>query len=248
MPPCGAPLSVSRSIPSPPGTRLSACSVISRRNRLSWIFSASIPRRISWSKLPEAVGDVSFDKPGGPGPGVWISRSAVWHPRPFRNPCDRSGEPWLVDTPPAAGGPLRRRVYRTMTAGRAGGAVGSAARRGPVFTLGEPGPFPGSLPPNPACAFKRTRLSSDLCRVRDGFRVDEIMTCGADDKGFPPHFRHECRPRGLTCSRFPEFLEAGDLVNCHRGPGLAEFAFPCEEPSEQFLARERAPRRVPGRG
>ena len=25
-----------------------------------------------------------------------ISRSAVWHPRPFRNPCDRSGELRLV--------------------------------------------------------------------------------------------------------------------------------------------------------
>ena len=123
-----------------------------------------------------------------------------------------------------------------MTAGREDGAVGSTARRGPGFTLGESGPFPGSLPPNPACAVKRTRLSSDLCRVRDGFRVDEIMTCGADDKRFPSHFRHECRPCGLTCSRFSEFLETGDLVNCHRGPGLAELAFPCEEPSEQFLA------------
>ena len=33
--------------------------------------------------------------------------------------------------------------------------------------LRELGPFPGSLPPNPACGFHRTGLSRDLCRVRD---------------------------------------------------------------------------------
>src|ERR1017187_3026780 len=76
-------------------------------------------------------------------------------------------------TPQGAGGPLHRLAYRTMTAGREGGAVGSAARRGPGFTLGEPGPFPGSLPPNPACTFQCTGLSRDLCRVRDGAALAE---------------------------------------------------------------------------
>ena len=46
--------------------------------------------------------------------------------------------------------------------------------------LDEPGPFPGSLPPNPACTFQCTGLSRDLCRVRDGVRVDPVMAVRAD--------------------------------------------------------------------
>ena len=84
--------------------------------------------------------------------------------------------------------------------------VGWAARRGPVFMLDEPGPFPGSLPPNPACGFHRTGLSSDLCRVRDGVRVDPVVAGGADDERLAPHFRHERGPRRLARSRFPELL------------------------------------------
>ena len=45
---------------------------------------------------PVAVGDVSLDEPHRPGPGIAYSRSAVWHPRPFRNPCDRSRTPAVV--------------------------------------------------------------------------------------------------------------------------------------------------------
>src|ERR1039457_3514868 len=112
--------------------------------------------------------------------------------------------------------------------------VGWAARRGPVFTLGEPGPFPGSLPPNPACAFQRTGLSRDLCRVRDRVSVDPVMARRADDERLTPYSCHEGGPRGLARPRFPEFLEAGDLVDCHRGAGLAELAFPPAEPREQF--------------
>jgi hypothetical protein len=85
----------------------------------------------------------------------------------------------------------------------------------------EPGPFPGGLPPNPACTFRCTGLSGDLCRVRDGVRVDPVVAGGADDEGLAPHFRHEGGPRGLARSRFPELLESGDLVDCHRGAGLA---------------------------
>src|ERR1700757_2827904 len=75
--------------------------------------------------------------------------------------------------------------------------VGWAARRGPVFMLDEPGPFPGSLPPNRTCTFSCIRLSSDLCRVRDGARVDPVMARCADDERLAPHFRHEGGPRGL---------------------------------------------------
>jgi hypothetical protein len=52
-----------------------------------------------------------------------------------------------------------------------------------------------------------------------------------------PHFCHEDGPRGPSRSRFPERLEAGDLVDCHRSTGLAELAFPSAEPGDQFLAR-----------
>ena len=68
--------------------------------------------------------------------------------------------------------------------------------------LREPGPFPGGLPPNPACAVKRTGLSGDLCRVRDGVRVDPVVAGGADDEGLAPYFCHEGGPRGLARS-FP---------------------------------------------
>ena len=100
--------------------------------------------------------------------------------------------------------------------------VGWAAQRGPGT-----GPFPGSLPPNSACTFQCTELSGDLCRVRDGVRVDPVMARRADDERLAPHFRHERGPRRLARSRFPERFEAGDLVDCHRGAGLAELAFPC---------------------
>ena len=62
------------------------------------------------------------------------------------------------------------------------------------------------------------------------------MARGADDECLAPHFRHERGPCGLARSRFPEFPEAGDLVDCHRGAGLAEFAFPFAEPFDQLLA------------
>src|ERR1017187_6619227 len=133
--------------------------------------------------------------------------------------------------------PLRATVpharYRTHSAG----GVGWAAQRGPVFMLGEPGPFPGGLPPNPACTFQCTGLSGDLCRVRDGVRVDPVVAGCADDERLAPHSCHEGGPRGLSRSGFPERLEAGDLVDCHRGAGLAELAFPSAEPGDQLLAR-----------
>ena len=88
----------------------------------------------------------------------------------------------------------------------------------------EPGPFPCSLPPNPACAVKRTGLSSDLCRVRDRVRVDVFVARRADDERLAPHFRHEGRPRGLARPGFPELAEPGDLVDCHRGAALAQLA------------------------
>jgi len=69
------------------------------------------------------------------------------------------------------------------------GVVGWAAQRGPVF-LPESGPFPGSLPPNSACTFQCTELSGDLCRVRDGVRVDPVMARRADDERLAAHSCH----------------------------------------------------------
>ena len=102
--------------------------------------------------------------------------------------------------------------------------------------LHEPGPFPGSLPPNPVCTFRCAGLSSDLCRVRDGVRVDPGMAVGADDEGLAPHFRHECGPRGLARPSHAEVLERGDLVDGHCGAVLAQLAPPLAEPVDQLLA------------
>jgi len=66
--------------------------------------------------------------------------------------------------------------------------------------LGEPGPFPGGLPPNTACGFYRTGLSGDLCRVRDGVRVDPVVAGSAEDEGLASHLCHEGGPRGLARS------------------------------------------------
>ena len=78
------------------------------------------------------------------------------------------------------------------------GGVGWAARRGSAFTSGELGPFPDGLPPNPACGFHRTGLSSVLCRMRDRVRVDVLVARRADNKRLAPHLRHEHGPRGLA--------------------------------------------------
>ena len=66
--------------------------------------------------------------------------------------------------------------------------VGLAVQRGPALYMR--GPFPDGLPPNPACTFQCTGLSSDLCRVRDGVCVDPFMAVGANDKCPAPLFRH----------------------------------------------------------
>ena len=62
------------------------------------------------------------------------------------------------------------------------------------------------------------------------------MASGADDQRLAPHFRHERGPRGLARTQPPEFLKGGDLVDCHRGTGLAELALPLAEPSDQLFA------------
>src|SRR6266498_5223934 len=67
-PPCGAPLNVAFHTQSSRYPALSIC-LMSRRNRLSLIFSASMESMTSWSRLPKTVGDVSLDEPGRPGPG-----------------------------------------------------------------------------------------------------------------------------------------------------------------------------------
>jgi hypothetical protein len=57
--------------------------------------------------------------------------------------------------------------------------------------------------------------------ARQASRVDPVVAGGADDEGLAPYSCHEGGPRGLSRSWFPELLEAGDLVGCHRGAGLA---------------------------
>ena len=87
------------------------------------------------------------------------------------------------------------------------------------------------------CApFRCAGLSSDLCRVRDGVRVDVVVACRADDQGLAPHFRHEGCPRGLAWPGRAELAERGDLVDGHCGAVLAQFAPPLAEPGDQLLA------------
>src|SRR5690349_22520562 len=87
------------------------------------------------------------------------------------------------------------------------------------------------------CApFRCAGLSSDLCRVRDGVRVDVVMAWRADDKGLAPHSCHEGGPRGLARPGPAELAERGDLVDGHRATVLAQFAPPLAEPVDQFLA------------
>ena len=83
------------------------------------------------------------------------------------------------------------------------------------------GPFPRSLPPNPAGTFGCTGLSSDLCRVRDGVCVDVVVAGGADNECLAPLFCHEGCPRGLARSWPAEAGEPGDLVDSHRCAVLA---------------------------
>src|SRR5690242_7361973 len=97
--------------------------------------------------------------------------------------------------------------------------VGCAARS--RVRLCGSGPFPRSLPPNPAGTFGCTGLSSDLCRVRNRVRVDVVMAVGADDERLAAHPGHEGRPRGLIRSGPAEAGELGDLVDGHRGAVLA---------------------------
>jgi len=109
----------------------------------------------------------------------------------------------------------RRQVNPALPRGNV--RVGWAARRGPA----QCGPFPRSLPQNPACAFGRTRLPSDLCRASDRVLVDVLMAFTADDERLAPHPGHEHCPRGLVGSRPAEVCEPCRLVDCHRGGALA---------------------------
>jgi hypothetical protein len=75
------------------------------------------------------------------------------------------------------------------------------------------GPFPRSLPSEPAGTFRCTGLSSGLCRVRDGVHVDVVMAVGTDGECLALHFGHEGRPRGLARSWLAEPGEGGDVVD-----------------------------------
>ena len=64
------------------------------------------------------------------------------------------------------------------------------------------------------------------------------MARRADDQRLAPHLRHERGPRGLAWPRLAQLLEAGDLVDCHRGAFLAQLACPHPQPQEKFPAGE----------
>ena len=95
---------------------------------------------------------------------------------------------------------------------RGNGWVGRTARC-PQFA----GPFPYGPRRTGRARFPGIRLSGDLCRGCGWLRHGSGRGRRADDEGLAPHLRHERGPCGLAWSRFPEFCEAGDLVDCHRG-------------------------------
>ena len=88
-PPCGAPLSVSWYFQSSRYPAFSIC-LMSRRNRLSWIFSDRILTITSWSKEPKQSEMSPSINHVVPVQVRSTSRSAVWHPLPGRNPCEWS--------------------------------------------------------------------------------------------------------------------------------------------------------------
>ena len=75
-PPCGVPLSVAFQVQS---SRYPAVSMAhtSRRNRLSWIFSARIDSRTSWSRLPKQSEMSASMNQTVPAQVLATSRSAV---------------------------------------------------------------------------------------------------------------------------------------------------------------------------
>src|SRR6266568_8658771 len=74
--------------------------------------------------------------------------------------------------------------------------------------------------------------------MRDRVRVDPVMARRAYNQRLAPYLRHEHGPRGLAWSRRAQLLEAGDLVNCHRGAFVAQLADPRPKPQEKFPAGE----------
>src|SRR6187551_3501652 len=76
-------------------------------------------------------------------------------------------------------------------------SAGQDRPRGEVVSVGET-PFPRGPPPNHAGPFPGTWLSSDLCRVRDGVGVDDVVAGGADHEGLASLGCHERCPRGLA--------------------------------------------------
>ena len=91
-------------------------------------------------------------------------------------------------------------------------------------------------------AFLRTRrapfsapgLSSDLCRVRDGARVDVLVAGSTDDERLAPHACHERGPRGLARPWLAGAGELGDVVYRHGRAVLAQLAPPFAEPADQL--------------
>jgi len=63
--------------------------LMSRKNLLSWIFSARILTIISWSKDPKQSQMSPSMNQVVPVQTSSTSRSAVWQPRPGRKPWDR---------------------------------------------------------------------------------------------------------------------------------------------------------------
>jgi hypothetical protein len=92
-------------------------------------------------------------------------------------------------------------------------------------------------PPNPAGTFRCTRLSSDLCRVRGGFAVVDVLVAGtADDERLAPLLGHESRPPRLAWTGLIKLSQLADLMHLHLAGFLAKLAPAPSESCDELLA------------
>ena len=114
--------------------------------------------------------------------------------------------------------------------------VEGVGRVGPVRSfMDEPGHFPGSLPEPGVRLLPHRAFPRFMPRARRGLR-GVLVAGGADDERLAPHFAIG-RPTWLARSRFPHFLEAGDLVELPQWCRVSQSSRPPPaEPCDQFLA------------
>jgi hypothetical protein len=137
---------------------------IAARALIAWALIWSNRHAEALATLIEVATEASARQPVAAWDAIGLAGTAAYHcgtPAAYQavlSTLDRmhEPEPLPADWPPGFADAQR---------------VGWAARRGPVFMLDESGPFPDSLPPNPACPISRHRaFQRFMPRARPGWR------------------------------------------------------------------------------